>query len=264
MNKQPVDYKQYDSRWANMDYSAVGEKTDIRESGCGPTCAAMVIESVTGKKFTPADACAWSLKHGYKACGQGTYYSYFVPQFKQFGIPCERLNTANLYGCSGSLIIDKAFKLLREGWYIIACMGKGTWTSSGHFVLVWWEDGAVRINDPASTRAERLNGDVSVFRRQIKYLWAMDARTHNKNGKAVEDKEVDTVKVELPVLKQGMTGGAVLTWQQVLTAKGYDPKGLDGSFGPGCKAATVAYQKDHGLKADGSVGPEVYGSIWPK
>ena len=76
-------------------------------------------------------------------------------------------------------------------------------------------------------------------------------------------KEVQTVKVELPVLKQGMKGDAVLTWQQILTAKGYDPKGLDGSFGPGCKAATVAYQKDHGLKPDGSVGPEVYGSIWP-
>lgn len=264
MNKQPVDYKQYDSRWANTNYSAAGEKTDIRESGCGPTCAAMVIESITGKTFTPKDACAWSLKHGYKACKQGTYYSYFVPQFKEHGIACQQLNTANLYGCSNSLIIDKAFGLLKEGYYIIACMGKGTWTNSGHFVLVWWENGTVRINDPASAKPERLNGDVSAFRRQIKYLWAVDACAHNKNGRAVTDREVDTVKVELPVLKQGDTGEAVVTWQQVLKAKGYDPKGVDGSFGPGCKAATLAYQKDHGLACDGRVGPEVYGCVWPK
>lgn len=72
-----------------------------------------------------------------------------------------------------------------------------------------------------------------------------------------------TVKVELPVLQQGDTGEAVRSWQQLLTAKGYDPKGVDGHFGPGCKAATIAYQKDHDLTQDGKVGPEVYGSMWP-
>ena len=42
--------------------------------------------------------------------------------------------------------------------------------------------------------------------------------------------------------------------QKELYAWGYDPKGTDGNFGPGCKAAVLAFQKDHGLKQDGSVG----------
>lgn len=78
-----------------------------------------------------------------------------------------------------------------------------------------------------------------------------------------EEKKVQTVKVELPVLKRGMKGEAVKSWQHILVANGYDPKGTDGSFGPGCEAATKEYQRDHGLTVDGQVGPEVYGSIWP-
>ena len=48
---------------------------------------------------------------------------------------------------------------------------------------------------------------------------------------------------------------AVKRLQQELAALGFDPKGVDGSFGPGCEAAVKAYQKSVGLDADGSVGP---------
>ena len=46
---------------------------------------------------------------------------------------------------------------------------------------------------------------------------------------------------------------AVTMLQKELDAWGYDPKGVDGVFGAGCKAAVLAFQKDHGLKQDGSV-----------
>lgn len=180
MNKQPVSYLQTDSRWAKEDYSVKGEKTTIGASGCGPTCAAMLIETLMGKTFTPKDACAWALKKGYKAYKQGTYYSYFVPQFKAFGIDCKQMNSASVYGYSTAAVHEQAFNLLKEGYYLIACMGKGLWTSSGHYIVVWWEDGKVRINDPASTKAERLSGDPATFRKQVKYYWAIDARKYNK------------------------------------------------------------------------------------
>lgn len=182
MNKQPILYMQTDPRWANKDYSAPGESTTIGKSGCGPTCAAMLVETLTGKTFTPADACAWALKKGYKAPNQGTYYSYFPPQFKAFGIDCQQLNSANIYGnANGAATVHKkAFDLLKEGYYLIACMGKGTWTSSGHFVVVWWEDGKVRINDPASKSDARINGNLATFKAQVKYYWAIDARDYNK------------------------------------------------------------------------------------
>ena len=68
-------------------------------------------------------------------------------------------------------------------------MGPGTWTKSGHFVLVWDWDSKVRINDPASTRAERLNGDPDTFRREVRMYWLVDAREFNK-----EEAEVVTYK----------------------------------------------------------------------
>ena len=180
MNRQPISYMQTDPRWAGADYSAVGERTDIRESGCGPTCAAMLIETISGQEYTPADACAWALRHGYKAPHQGTYYSYFTPQFKAFGLECRQLNGGSVYGQTGAAVHGEALSLLKEGYYLIACMGRGLWTSSGHFVVVWWEDGRVYINDPASTAPARLRGDPAVFRTQVKYYWAVDARVHNR------------------------------------------------------------------------------------
>lgn len=189
MNKQPVSYLQTDARWKNKDYSAKGESTTIGRSGCGPTCAAMLIQTMTGENFTPADACSWALKRGYKAANQGTYYSYFVPQFKAYGIVCERLNTDNLYGNKTSPVHAKAFDLLKKGYYLIACMGKGLWTSSGHYIVVWWEDGKVRINDPASTKAARLNGDMATFKSQVKYYWAIDARAYNTEVKKTVTKD---------------------------------------------------------------------------
>ncbi len=180
MNKQPVVYMQTDPRWKNKPYRVKGENATIGGSGCGPSCAAMLIETLTGKSFTPEDACAWSVEHGYKALNQGTYYSYFPPQFQAFGIDCRQLNGASLYGNPSSAVHDKALDLLKQGWYLIACMGPGTWTNGGHFVVAWWEDGKVRINDPASTKEARRNGDLQTFRSQVKYYWAVDARHYNK------------------------------------------------------------------------------------
>ena len=182
MNKQPVSYLQTDPRWSKLPYQVPGETATIGGSGCGPTCAAMLIETLTGQTFTPEDACAWALKKGFKALNQGTYYGYFVPQFKEFDIDCQQLNSANIYGgANGAAAIhNKAFDLLKQGYYLIACMGKGLWTNSGHFVVVWWEDGKVMINDPASTKTERLNGDLNTFKSQVKYYWAIDAREYNK------------------------------------------------------------------------------------
>lgn len=189
MNKKPVDYMQTDPRWKSLPYRVPGESATIGGSGCGPTCAAMLIETLAGKTFTPVDACAWSKERGYKALNQGTYYSYFVPQFAAFGILCERLNTVNVYGKPEEDVHDEALRLLKEGYYLIACMGKGLWTSSGHYIVVWWEDGKVHINDPASTKPERLLGDLDTFRQQVKYYWAIDAREYNASNDE-EDEEM--------------------------------------------------------------------------
>lgn len=69
------------------------------------------------------------------------------------------------------------------------------------------------------------------------------------------------VSVSLPVLKQGSTGASVKALQQLLTAKGYDTKGVDGSFGPATDTAFRKYQKAAGLTVDGSCGQKSWTSL---
>lgn len=190
MNKQPVYYMQTDPRWARWPYSLPGEDTDIAESGCGPSCAAMAITTMTGKTFTPLDASKWSLSHGYKAFKQGTYYTYFKAQFAEFGIKAWQLNGVSLVDQPLRSVHTKAFDMLRDGYYLIACMGPGLWTKGGHYVLVWWKEGKVFINDPASRKEARIRGDFELFKSQVKFYFVIDAREFNKEEEDVTKEEV--------------------------------------------------------------------------
>lgn len=46
-----------------------------------------------------------------------------------------------------------------------------------------------------------------------------------------------------------------------LMLRGYNPNGVDGSFGSGCHVAVIQYQKDHGLTADGIAGRNTFNSL---
>lgn len=75
--------------------------------------------------------------------------------------------------------------------------------------------------------------------------------------------EVDTVTVELPVLKKGAKRDEVKSLQAILIGFGYScgSSGVDGSFGAATDKAVRAYQKAHGLTVDGSVGPKTWASL---
>ena len=65
----------------------------------------------------------------------------------------------------------------------------------------------------------------------------------------------------MPILKQGSSGPGVKDLQQKLKQLGFDPKGLDGKFGPGTLAAVIAFQKRKKLRADGLVGPKTIAAL---
>lgn len=191
MNKQPVSYLQTDPRWGSLDYSAPGEKTTIAASGCGPTAMAMVLATWADPAVNPRTECAWALAHGFKAPHQGTYYGYFEAAGRRYGLKTYRLNYTNLYGNDRSAYHAQARDALDRGDLVIACMGKGNWTSSGHYVLVWDIQGnTICINDPASTKASRVRGDYAVFKRQVKYYWVIERPEHMK-----EDDDMDINKL---------------------------------------------------------------------
>ena len=220
MNKRPVSYLQTDGRWRGKPYRVTGEKSTIGSAGCGPSCAAMVIATMKGKSVTPVETCAWSIRHGYKALNHGTYYSYFVPQLKAYGIQCKQLLGSRILNQPQHPVHDQVKRYLSDGYYVIALMGPGTWTKGGHFVLVWDWDSKVRICDPASTRAERLNGDPDTFRREVRNYWLVDARQFNKEeAEVVTYKYLKDVPEKFrPIINDLMTAG-------IIRGDGSDPTG---------------------------------------
>jgi peptidoglycan L-alanyl-D-glutamate endopeptidase CwlK len=57
-------------------------------------------------------------------------------------------------------------------------------------------------------------------------------------------------------LRPGSAGPSVMLLQIRLLALGFDPNGLDGTYGPGTERAVRAFQDSFGLDVDGFVGPD--------
>jgi putative chitinase len=62
-------------------------------------------------------------------------------------------------------------------------------------------------------------------------------------------------------LRQGSSGPDVRNLQKKLKDLGFDPNGVDGLFGPGTRAAVIAFQQSKGLQADGIAGPATFGAL---
>jgi hypothetical protein len=60
---------------------------------------------------------------------------------------------------------------------------------------------------------------------------------------------------ELHLTSPMMSGHDVLEVQHKLESLGYSPGEIDGMYGPATAAAARAFQRDHGLKQDGWIGP---------
>ena len=173
--QRPKKYLQTDIRWSGNDYSAKGDGSTIGTAGCGPTSAAMVIATWKNPAITPAHTAAWAKEVGYKAPNQGTYYSYFAPQMAKFGIECHQLNSRNLRDMNAieaAAYHEKALQAVQRGDLVIACMGPGLWTRSGHFILWWKVTGDMaHINDPASNRSDKELAPLERLRREVKYYF---------------------------------------------------------------------------------------------
>lgn len=249
---QPVIYYQTDSRWSWMSYSNSNENATIGGSGCGPTAAAMVIATIADASVTPVTTCAWSVKNGYKVTGNGTANAYFVPQLAAYNIGCEYLSDYCYHNPSHPSHA-KVKAALEAGNWVIANPGPGRWTSGGHFILVYGlQDGYVFINDPASSRADRLKATWADFIYEQKCYWIVTVPDSIKNGSGSTPAPTTPVK---NYLVKGDTGADVGTMQTMLKAIGIYTGSVDNSFGPLTDTAVRAFQKAYNLTIDGSYGP---------
>lgn len=62
-------------------------------------------------------------------------------------------------------------------------------------------------------------------------------------------------KKAVKTLNVGSTGNAVHLLQGMLYCRGFNPKGVDGTYGNGTKSAVKSFQSSKGLSADGVAGP---------
>lgn len=152
--------KYFKEDYANDSY---GNGTTIASAGSGPTAMAMVVATLTDKEITPVDAANWSLEHGYRCYGNGTYWSYFDAYAKANGLSCTQSNV------DGSSIMSS----LKEGNPVIVSVGPGTYTDSGHFVVLTGltDDGKVSIIDPNSRIKSESTYDLDLFLREGTQQW---------------------------------------------------------------------------------------------
>ena len=156
--RQPVDYKQYDKKWASVMYSNHGDKKQtIKSSGCGPTAMADIVATLIDSEVTPVTLAELSLKWGCRTYSDGTAWSFFpkIADYYGFSKYVKSSTLATLKSC------------LDSGGYIVASMGKGYWTSGGHFICVWkYDDKYIYANDPASSSRKKQN--ITDFMKQRK------------------------------------------------------------------------------------------------
>ena len=153
--KKPVDYKQYDSRWGKVVYTknnTYNRSQTIKNSGCGPTSAADIVATWWDKNITPKELCALAVKHGYRTNNDGTAWGFFKFIASRYGAKkfVQTSSFATMQGC------------LEDGGYVVVSFKKSKWTKSGHFCVIWKDDGKyMYINDPASSSSSRAKGTYS-------------------------------------------------------------------------------------------------------
>jgi hypothetical protein len=183
MKNKPVYYSQNDLRWKYKTYSSIGDSSQtIGSSGCGPTCTAMVIQTLRHNGVTPVETCKWSVAHGYRTKSQGTDWSYFVPQLAEYHIPAhatwQQADAANA---------------LENGYMVIGRAKKGLWTSSGHYILAWkLENDTIYINDPNSTKKARSVAPYSTWLSEVTPMWVVDELAEGEEMRLNTIKEIYT------------------------------------------------------------------------
>lgn len=148
-----VYYSQTDRRWGNQLY---GEEGTIGEAGCGPTCLAMVVSTLTDQSVTPADTAKWAAANGQRCIGSGSYHSIIPEGGKSYHF--------NVQGADKTQT-DSVKKALSEGKLVVALMSRGHFTISGHFILLRGldEEGKVLVSDPISRRRSARHWDFDLI-----------------------------------------------------------------------------------------------------
>lgn len=154
-------YLQWDERWGYRKYS--GEVMGL--SGCGPTALSMAASYLLcDETLSPAYIAEFSEKNGYVSYKNGTSWTLMSEGASKLGLSAEEV----------PLWEASMVSALSENKLIICAMGKGDFTSTGHFILLsGYEDGLFSVRDPNSAERSQRLWSYDELCGQIRGMWAI-------------------------------------------------------------------------------------------
>lgn len=151
---------QKDPQWAEVPYAEAA----FGESGCGPTCLAMVYVMLTGATDkTPADLAALSTRMGC-ASADGTSWTFMTEGAAELGLSATEV-PADEWSMREALV---------AGSPIICSMGPGDFTTIGHFIVLAGIDqnGRLIVRDPNSPERTQTTWEFDTVISQARAMWS--------------------------------------------------------------------------------------------
>ena len=155
---------QWDERWGYVQYGS----NMIALTGCGPTCLSMVYIGLTGDaSMHPKKMAKFSEKSGYYT-ENGTSWDLMTEGAEILGLSATELPLDEV----------KIKEELRNGKPVICSMGKGDFTTQGHFIVLTGvdKDGNFLLNDPNSKKNSSRPWEYARLASQIKNLWSYEKK----------------------------------------------------------------------------------------
>ena len=154
-------FLQWDPMWGYEQYGS----SYLAVTGCGPTCLAMAGFYLTGDEgMNPLTIAEFAETNGYYAKGYGSSWTLISEGAGKLGLRATEL----------PLVKKKMTDALEAGNPIILALGKGDFTTSGHYiVLTGWDGEAFTVNDPNSRERSKQLWTYEQLEKQIRNIWAI-------------------------------------------------------------------------------------------
>ena len=151
-NVRLVYYNQGDDQWKDQLFG----RDPIGPYGCGPTALAMAVSSLTDQTVNPAELAAWAGSAGYAAPRSGSYLSIVDGAAEHYGLSCTSVQTRD---------VTALLELLSSGGVMVALLGPGHFTGTGHFILLHGVtlSGEILVADPSSRDKSLVTWDAQLI-----------------------------------------------------------------------------------------------------
>lgn len=136
---------QTDKRWGQKSYGQESKNNDLAHNGCALVSLAMIHSFWEKRPVNPTEILQWA-KNDYYVSEQGTSWQIFADFASKNDYQFE--NIGNYY--------NRASQLMNQGIPIIVSVKKGTFTTSGHIMVLYKnETGALKVYDPNDSPSKK-------------------------------------------------------------------------------------------------------------